>query len=339
MFSGKTAAIWVGSVGLITGVVTAGAATQPRSSAPTAAPNWSRLGSSWFTPGWFNHYQDVFPVRTAVPSTTVPPPDPATTVATTDPSTTVPTTDPATTVPPTTVPLSGINTVAKVESDMEDANVVFPDGVPSDYSWYGGPGIEAGNNVPTGYSAITMWGQLYPKAGGSPQPNVDVEFQDPQTWIYSISHQAWNEVQGAPDVQGNYYLATFAGNTSTPATIVAEPDGGYAVTPPTDGYNFHFWPSGGRGTIDASDVGGVFTTVQARLVAADPSQPADLSADQYVLDVGGDYWQSTGAPYPDNAAIFESRFDAVTSGWQSFDAITWSQARISANPALPLNRG
>ena len=328
MFSGKTAAIWVTSVGLLTGVATAGAATEPKLSPPHVAATWAQLGKSWLTPGWWHSRPDLFPVSpTTDPPTTVPP--------TTDP----PTTDPPGTVPPTTVPASGINTLAKVESDMEDANIVFPDGVPSDYSWYAGPGIEAGNNAPSGYSALTMWGQLYPEAGGSPQPNVDVEFHDPQSWIYSISKQAWLEVQGTPDMQGNYYLATFAGNTSTPANIVAEPDGGYAVTPPTDGHNFHFWPSEGRGTIDASDVGGVFTTVEARLVAADPSKPADLSADQYVLDVGGDYWQSTTAPYPDNASIFQSRFDALTSGWQSFDAITWSRAQIGANPALPLNRG
>jgi hypothetical protein len=247
---------------------------------------------------------------------------------------------PAESVGPTTtteVRRTEINTLAKVESDMEQANVVFPEGVPSDYSWYAGPGLEAGNHVPAGYSAITMWGQLYPELGGSPQANVSVEFRDPETWIYSRSRQTWIEVQGTANMQGDYYLATFAGNSSTPAKIVTGPDGGYAVKPPKDGYNFHFWPSDSRGTVNASDVGGVFTTVEARLVATHPSLPADLSPDQYVLDVGGDYWQSPTAPYPDNEPIFQSRFDAVTAGWQSFDAITWSQAKIDAKPALPLN--
>jgi hypothetical protein len=222
--------------------------------------------------------------------------------------------------------------VADVIADMTLPNEGYPHGVPADYNWYRGPVLYSGANTPSSkYQAITMWGQVYEASQGSPATNVRVELRAAQTWVWSISRSQWIEVQDTMGVQGAHFDESFATNASVPADVRTEPDGGTSTTMIPD-YNFHFWPTGNRASINPSDVGGVYTTVQARLVEDDPSGVNDLSSANYLVNVGADYWTTTTSAYPNNTAVFEGRFGYVTTQWQAFNAISWTPSQVTANP-------
>lgn len=275
----------------------------------------------------------VAPTTTTVPAPTTTVPAPTTTVPAPT-TTTVPA--PTTTVaaPPTTTvpPATQVNSVADVIADMNNPNEGFPHGVPSYYNWYSGPVLYPNANTPpTTYQAITMWGQVYEAAQGSTATNIRVELRAAQCWVWSISQHKWIELLNTPQVQGAHFDESFATNNSINADLRNEPDGGISTTMVPD-YNFHFWPTGNRATINPSDVGGVYTTVQARLIEDNPTGTNDLSAAKYLVNVGADYWTTTTSAYPNNAAVFEGRFDYASPQWQSFNAISWTANQVLANP-------
>jgi hypothetical protein len=68
----------------------------------------------------------------------------------------------------------------------------------------------------------------------------------------------------------------------------------------------------------------VYVTVQARLIGA------SVGSAHYLLNVGGDWWQTPTAPYPNNAGIGEGRFMAVSGSWGAYDF--WTGGSYSANP-------
>jgi hypothetical protein len=174
-------------------------------------------------------------------------------------------------------------------------------------------------------SAITGWGQIYADASDVQPANVRVELRNMETYVWSNRDQAWSRVQANARVEGGHYVEDFAGNTSTSADLRDEADGGNS-TGMIPGYNFHFWPAGDRGSLaDPSDIGGVFTTVQARLVLDDPSGPDNRSQARYLANAGADWWRTTTAPFGDgtnNPAVGQSRFTYLGSDWMAIDFYT-----------------
>jgi hypothetical protein len=238
------------------------------------------------------------------------------------------------TIPATTVTAPGpvrSPPVAKVVADMTEPNTVHPAGVPPSYSWWAGPEVAAGSTPPAGYDSLTGWGNVYAAAGRPAAPGALVELRDEQTWIFSRSLRRWIEVQSSERPGGVLDSESVDNDVSYPATVRVEPDGGVAVRM-VPGLAFQFWPSGPRPTIAPSDVDGVFTTVQARVIPADPSAPGRSLGASFVVDTGGDYWRSPTAPWPDNAGIFDGRFDVVTAQWQSISMSSWTTARFEADP-------
>jgi hypothetical protein len=221
-------------------------------------------------------------------------------------------------------------TAAMIGADMTDPNTVFPAGVPSSWSWYAGPEVKAGNTPPAGYDSMTAWGTVYPASTGTSDKNTRVELRNEETWIYSKSQSKWEEIQSSVAPNGSLYYEDLSGNATFPANLRIESDGGLSVKM-VPGYTFQFFPQGSRPTIDPSDIGGVVTTVDARLVVDNPALPDDTADAHYIVDSGGDYWMTPTAPYPDNAEIFTSRYNTISTSWTTICASTLSASQLNGN--------
>jgi hypothetical protein len=82
-------------------------------------------------------------------------------------------------------------------------------------------------------------------------------------------------------------------------------------------------------SIDTGRYRGLFVTVQARLVVADPSRGDERSRAQLGLQVGADYYLETGTDYSGlrrtSASAGRRR---VTNDWQAFSYTTLSDVGI-----------
>ncbi len=197
--------------------------------------------------------------------------------------------------------------------------------------------------------SITAWGQIYADGSNSHPANVRVEMRNMETYVYSNSQHVWRRLQGSTGVEGAHYVEDFSGNSSIPTNLRAESDGGVS-TDMTAGYNFHFWPTGGRAALpNASDIGAVFTTVQARLVLDNPAGPDNRGQARYLANIGGDWWRTPTIGFGDgsnNPGIGQGRFMYLSSSWSAIHFYTggpvasapgsWTEAQLAASPP-PVN--
>ena len=211
---------------------------------------------------------------------------------------------------------STLNSDARIEYSMSGPHEGPLHGIPSYWSWGSHPEVDNPTDS-NGYSATTAWGQVYADAN-APEPaqgSVRVELKNMQLYVWSKSGQQWLEPQGTVQVGGAHYVENFADNSSIGVDWRTEPDGGISASM-VGGYNLHFWPSTGRGTVNASDVGAVYVTYQARLIGP------DAASAKYLANAGADWWLNTSASWPDNAQVGEGRFMYLSTAWQAFDFYT-----------------
>lgn len=188
-----------------------------------------------------------------------------------------------------------VNSLETLISDMTLPHEDKVAGVPESYDWAHGPRLGRGNE-PGNFKAFIAWGQVYEAASGNPANNTRVQLKNIKAYLLSKADGEWHLLQASTDVQGAAYREDFVNDESKTPKLRTEADGSISVTA-GDGYNFHFWTSSGRSTIDPDDVAGVFTTVQARLIVDDPSLPDDRATAKYLLSMGGDYWLSLSAQW------------------------------------------
>lgn len=226
-----------------------------------------------------------------------------------------------------------LNSVQTIVNDMTLPNQGRPMGVPASYDWAYKPVIGMGNKPPVIWHAITAWGQLYVDAGGNPASNTRVQIRRMRTYILNKQNRKWSLVQSSKGVEGAAYREDFAEDIHKKPDLRREPDETVSVTA-GGGYNFHFWPSGGRASIDPSNIGGVFTTVEARLIVGDPNKPDDRSRARYILSVGADYWVNRHVKwdhFKTNGAVAMGRFKYVTKKWQAFNCTTLTAKQLRQN--------
>jgi len=185
------------------------------------------------------------------------------------------------------------------DSDQGVPNEAKPDGVPNYYSWYSSaaqPGWM--NNPRTDWHSITDWGQVYAVENWHPEqaPNTLVQVRDDQLWILSKSTGKWSEYQ-YPGINGGAFRSDYGNNGGRGVTTKDESSrgGGIGVTA-GNGFNYHFW-SGYRANIDPTDIAGIYTIFQARLIQDDLSKPDDRSSAHYIASAGADYWRSQNADW------------------------------------------
>ena len=214
----------------------------------------------------------------------------------------------------------------------------YPSGVPSYYDWATKPILGYGNNVPSGWNAFTAWGQLYVEQGWNPPANGNTRVQIGalDAWYLSKSTNKWVLLQHADQVSGAAYVEDFANDANKIADIRDESanGGGISVTA-GNGYNFHFWTS--RATLpDTSDIAGVYTRFQSRLILADSSGVDDRDSTRYLASDGADYWRSLysgwASDWSNNGGVASGRFKFVTNNWQDFAMSTLTPEQLIGNP-------
>lgn len=224
----------------------------------------------------------------------------------------------------------------EIINDMKLPHEGNPHGVPSSYNWARSPRVGMGINMPEGWNAATAWGQVYEAAEGNPATNTRVQLRNMRMYYFSKSQQKWITLQSTTSVSGGAYTENFAGNANRPADTRNESGngGGISVTA-GDGYNYHFWPTGQRVTLDRNDIAAIYSTCQARLIVGDKSKPDDRDSARYLLSVGGDYWYNTSigwAEFKTNGDWAIGRFKYVKKEWRSFSGWAGDESILRKNP-------
>ncbi|RME23871.1 MAG: hypothetical protein D6800_09305 [Candidatus Zixiibacteriota bacterium] len=213
------------------------------------------------------------------------------------------------------------NSLDIIIEDMTLPHEGIPHGVPPAYDWARGP-VSNSQSIPTRFHAMVAWGQVYEDTGGNPATNTRVQIRDIHAYLLSKKDNRWHQLQYSRRVTGAAYLESFVPPTSKPADIRYEPDGSISVTA-GGGYNFHFWTPT-RAAIDPTDVAGIFTTAEARLIVDDSTLPDDRTRARYLMSMGGDLWRDTTVDYTtdaDNPDIGMGRFKYVTPAWRSYNML------------------
>jgi len=225
------------------------------------------------------------------------------------------------------------NSVANIIDDMILAHEGRPHGIPASWDWAVYPRVGKKDSL-SKFRALTAWGQVYQDDSGSHAKNARVQIRNIKLYLLSKHDMKWHLFQTSQPVTGQYYLENFSANKHLPAEIRNEPSGGISVMM-NKGFNFHFWPTTKKVSVNYNDVAGIYTTVQARLIMNDPSRLDDRSHARYLLSMGGDYWINTMtnlATSKTNRDIGIGRFKYITNKWQSFNMITLSKKETLAHP-------
>ena len=233
-----------------------------------------------------------------------------------------------------TPPPAPVNTVQTIIDDMTAPHDAPPHGVPAAWRWAQGPEIHLGNQ-PGHFTAMTAWGQLYEVMAGNPATNSRVQIRGIQAFLLSKTNGKWRQLQRSTLVEGAAYREDFSEDAHHPADVRQEADGTISVTA-GGGYNFHFLTPGDRAALDPTDIAGIFTTCQARLIVGNPNAPDDRAQARLVMDMGGDYWASLTAEWApqqaNNDDIGMGRFKLIRVDWQAFNMCTVPAAQLRDNP-------
>lgn len=217
-------------------------------------------------------------------------------------------------------------------SDMSQPSQRLPAGVPLWYDWAEHPRVHGISGVMRTFRAFTAWGQLYQCAGAFSTPGAAVELRSLQAWVLLRDSPQWRRIQFTSDLGGAAFPEDYAGPTVA-GRYSPSPTGTSAELVP--GRNFHFWPSAGRVSLNASDVEAVTVAVEARLAPTrDPSAKPCL-----VLSVGGDMWRSLDVPAGGSASgdVGIGRFKQVDRNWRLFTMTTASAALLRRRLLPPMS--
>lgn len=228
-----------------------------------------------------------------------------------------------------------LNSVALIVDDMRLPHEGRPHGVPDNFDWSATPRMGYGNQPPATFTAFVAWGQVYEAAEGNTAMNTRVHIRDLEAYLLDTNTGRWRLLQFDRLVDGGAYIENFANDAAKAADIRAEAGGTISVTV-GDGYNFHFWPTTGRVIIAPKSIGGIFTTVQARLIVDDPTKADDRAQARYLMSVGADYWRDLtarwSADWTANGDVAIGRFRTITNEWQAFNMSSVGLDVLCANP-------
>lgn len=195
---------------------------------------------------------------------------------------------------------------AIVAQNTPGGSTVFPSGVPTSYSWYTGKdGCVGSCDSPSGFTAITGWGQIYPQAGAT-NVSCHVFLLGFKTFVH-LKSGSWVLVQdeASDSISGAHYVADFSNNGSYAWSQQNLPDGSTQVDSPVTGYNDHFYYQD-RGTYGDSTVDGVF--VEARI-------KTDNDSANLIANLGADWWRDATAPFLYQNGVFVNNPGVGMSNW------------------------
>ena len=227
------------------------------------------------------------------------------------------------------------NSLELIADDMNLPHEGYPSGLPESMDWAHGPRLAYGNNPPLDWFAMTPWGQIYADSSGNPATNTRFQIRNMQTWYLSKKDNTWKLWIKSSNIEGANYAEDFQNDVNIPADIENESDGGGISASLQPGYNFHFWPAEGRVTIDPTDIAGVWSSMESRLIVADETLPDDRDAAKLMFSAGADYWLSLDAGWDQwktNGDIGIGRFRYLTKNWQAFNMHSLTAKQLKNNP-------
>jgi hypothetical protein len=211
---------------------------------------------------------------------------------------------------------------------------IYPDGVPTYFSWYAGGSAAAGNRAPpSDFSSLTGWGQIYPQVGAS-NIAANIYLKDYRVYVH-LTSGGWQLVQdqATNSAGGQHYVADFSNNSSSAMSLVVQSDGNVRMDSPASGYNDHFWIDP-RGSYTPGTVNGVFSMAQLR---------TDSASANLIANFGGDWWRNASAPYlyqngvfVNNPGIGMGAWVKLTTTYQYFFFTTMTKSQLQAEPPPPL---
>lgn len=212
------------------------------------------------------------------------------------------------------------NTLRTIVEDMTLPHEAKLSGLPDSVDWSDRPRVGMGLQ-PGRFRAFIPWGQVYLERGALPAANTRVQIRGLRAYLLSKRTGKWSLVSSG-EIEGAAYREDFADDANKPADVRPEPDGGGVSVRLEKGFNYHFWTKAGRVAITPEDLAGVFVTVQARLVADDPSRPDDRGRARYLLGVGADYWLALDSKWDNwktNGDVAIGRLKRVTKQWRAYN--------------------
>jgi hypothetical protein len=224
------------------------------------------------------------------------------------------------------------NTLQEIINDRTLAHEGSPRGVPTYYDWAIQPRTGMGNN-PGKFKAFVTWGQIYVAATAKPPSNTRVQIRNLKAYFLSKKSGKWEFLQGSVGAEGAAFKEDFSNNDNKPADVRAEENGTLSIRV-GDGYNYHFW-NPNRAEIDPTDIDGIFTTAQARLILHDPNGTDDRNKTAYLMSMGADYWSTLSAQWDNfktNGDAGIGRFKYVEQSWKSFNMTTATPEQLRKNP-------
>jgi hypothetical protein len=225
------------------------------------------------------------------------------------------------------------NTLATIKNDMILPHEGQLNGVPPQFDWSQHPRIGWGNNPPSDWFAMIPWGQVYRDTNPITANNARIQIRNLQAW-YLNSENTWVQWIFTSDIFGAHYLENYENDYNIPAEIRQEETGGISIKF-LEGYNFHFWSSNGRVTINPNNIHGVWVSVQARLILDDSQLVDDRNEANFLLGVGGDYWKNLTVDWDNfqsSGDIAIGRMKYLSKEWKSFNMHTLSCAQINDFP-------
>lgn len=178
---------------------------------------------------------------------------------------------------------------------------------------------------------LAPWGAAARDTTDSQDTNTAVEIRNFQAYILSKSTGQWSIQRSFVPIDGLFYLT--GGNSTTSANATLGPGGGIQVRVP-QAYTYHFWMRYPEIPINPNDIGGVFVSVEARLLVADRNRPDDRNIAKYVVEVGGDYRSAPGS----GNFVGETgggRYKYVSNDWRVFTFATADAEALQKNPPPP----
>jgi hypothetical protein len=204
-------------------------------------------------------------------------------------------------------------------------------GVPRNFAWCGGSYKPPGDGAPpSDFTAVTGWGQVYPKVGSPAYSNPDgsILVANAKTYVHLRATPEWMLVQdqATDSIAGAHFVADFAKDTTKEMRVRALGNSSVALSVPTAGFNAHFWLTE-RGTYGAGTVDGVY--VQMDMRTDDPNA-------KLVANVGADWWRNPTAAYvsgfANNPAAGMSNWIELSTQWSTLRFYSGSSTQFQAHP-------
>lgn len=204
-------------------------------------------------------------------------------------------------------------------------------GVPTTFAWCNGSYKPPGGNAPpSDFTAVTGWGQVYPKVGSPARsnPKGNIIIANAKTYVHLRTNREWILVQdqATDDVAGAHFVADFARAAGIEMRMKALPDSSVALGIPTTGFNTHFWLTK-RGTYAAGSVDAVY--VQMDIRKDDPKV-------MLVANVGADWWRNSTAEFvsgfANNPGAGMSNWIEISTQWSTLRFYSGSSSQLRANP-------